>query len=465
MRVVKLASAVGGSALMLCVLASVSAAQVTARQRAPIIRVYSENGAYVLETTSYVSPAIEVSENAYVFAVAMDLSGVIQVLHPDFPGISVRMLAHKDLRLPNFFAGFTQPSPGDPAYSSVAYSGYNGYDSGCPDSRGTVIALASRAPFNFDLIEAGGDWNISKIRLLIENRSPRVAAEALAMYLGAKGEPIGRDYMRFAGGRSYYYANSDYNSYSPYYSYSACDPYYGYGFASLRQALFFSQIQLLRRRGQSARIVGFDLCGTPIVVPSGPFVAGRFPVTKPPKGKGDTTSFPRARFPGQPMPRHPSQSAAEAAPLGVFPVSRSSLPQMGDVTIQSPRGRHTEPLQVFEGHRSQPGSVQVPQRHIPVDRAMPYTLSGTTGTEPPRAYRPEQPGTMTVPQGRVPVERTKPYSVPAATGTQPVRDYRPEPRVEAPTPTRVPERAIASPPPAPVVHERPAAPPPPPPRA
>jgi hypothetical protein len=428
MRAAELAWAAGTSAFLLSVLASASTAQGTPRQRAPIIRVYSQNGSYVLETTKYVSPAIEVSENAYVFAVAMDLSGVIQVLHPDFPGISVRMLAHKELRLPNFFAGFTQPSPGDPAYSSAGYSGYDGYDSEYPDSRGTVIALASRAPFNFELIEAGGDWNISKLRQLIENRSPRAAAQALASYLGAKGEPIGHDFIRFAGGRNYYYANNAYNSYSPYdYSYYGCDPYFGYGFAPLRQAQIFSRFNFLRQRGQSARIVGFDLCGIPIVVPSGPFVGGPFPVAKPPRGRGDTTFFPRARFPDRATPRHPTQSAVNAAPLGVFPVSRSGLPQMGDVTIKAPRGRRSEPHQVFEGYGSQPGTMSAAQGHIPVDRAVPYTH-------------------------------------PAAIGAQPVHEYRPEPRVEAPPPTRVPERPRESPPPTPVVHERPSSPPPPPPR-
>ena len=96
-----LVSAAGSSALLMCMLASASTAQEPSRQRAPVVRIYSQNGGVA---SSYVTPAIEVSENAYVFAVMMDLDGHIQVLHPDFPGISVRVRAQKQLYLPNFFA-------------------------------------------------------------------------------------------------------------------------------------------------------------------------------------------------------------------------------------------------------------------------------------------------------------------------------------------------------------------------
>ena len=421
MRTAKFAAVMGASAFFLCAHVSTSGAQERARQRAPIIRVYSSNGSYVLETTSYVTPVIQVSENAFVFAVSMDLDGQIQVLHPDFPGIAVRMLAHREIKLPNFFAGFAQQR-GSGDYSASSYAGYNAYDDGYPDSRGTVIALASRAPFNLERIESGGDWNMSAIRQLIENRTPQMAAQSLANYLGAKGEPIGRDFLRFAGGRSY-------NSYYAYSPYSACDSYYGYGFGQIRQAQIFSEINYFRRRGQAARIVGFDLCGIPIVVPAGTsFVGGRLPLPRHPHNPGDTTVFPKGRFPVEGVPHHPPRSSAMAAPEGVFPLPRSNLPQMGDVTITAPRG-----------HRAEPG----------------LNLHGY-GTQP-----------MSIPQGRIPIERvTTPRTEPAATGSQPVRDYRPEPLVAAPPPARVPDRPRESPPPpAPVIHERPSTPPPPPPRA
>lgn len=426
MRATKLATAMGTAALLLCALVSASGAQEKARQRAPIIRVYSSNGSYALQTTSYVTPVIEVSENAYVFAVSMDVDGHIQVLHPDFPGISVRMLAHKQLKLPNFFAGFAQPNAGHGYYSSAGYPGYANYDDGYIDSRGTVIALASRAPFNLELIESDGDWNISTIRRLIEGRSPQSAAQALARYLGAKGEPIGRDFMRFAGGRNY---NSGYGY--AYGAYSSCD-LYGFSYAPNLAARIFqanTTVAMLRERGLRATI-GYDVCGFPFVISRPSSLAGGFPGTRPPRSQGDTTVFPKSRLPHGFPRRPPTGSGVSAAPLGIFPLpQRAGLPQIGDVTITAPTGRRSEPGQIIQG------------------------------------YRP-QPGTMSTPHGRIPIERvTAPRAEPtAATGVQPVREYRPEPRSAAPPPARVPDAPRqAPPPPAPVVHERPSAPPPPPP--
>ena len=104
---------------MLCALGSVAAGQQKARERAPLIRVYSANGVDLVSTSTYIEPRIELSENAYVFAVEMDLDGQIQVLHPEFPGLSVKISSHTQLRLPNFFAGFNQGSA-----SGVYNAGY-----------------------------------------------------------------------------------------------------------------------------------------------------------------------------------------------------------------------------------------------------------------------------------------------------------------------------------------------------
>src|SRR5690348_14644391 len=196
MRAMKLGIGLGALFLLLGLAPTGSQAQAS-RRGPPIIRIYSDNGVDNVGTTSYITPRIELSENAYVFAVEMDMDGQIQVLHPDFPGLSVRISANKSLQLPNFFAGFNSSRYGGTAYDAS----YSGYGNGVDDSRGTVIALASRAPFNLEKIESNGDWDISAIRRLMENRSPLSAAAALAQYLGQPGEPIGRDYLRFDGNR------------------------------------------------------------------------------------------------------------------------------------------------------------------------------------------------------------------------------------------------------------------------
>ena len=414
MRAKGIATATGSSALLLCLLASASFAQERSRQRAPSIRVYSENGAGVV--SSYVRPAIHVSEDAYVFAVMMDLDGHIQVLHPDFPGISVRVRSQKLLHLPNFFAGFNGQTYGR-GYSLANYDRYSGdrYSSGADDIRGTVIALASRVPFNLERIEADGDWNMSAIRRLIEHRSPELAAQSLARYLGAKGEPIGRDFMRFAGQRQSYYAYSD----LAYCGLGGAG--YGYPSSALSRADAFARIGLFRSMGLQPVIVGYDGCGLPVTIVA-PFTPGggvRPPVTRPPR---DTTVFPKSHFP-QAIGRRPP------VPEGVFPLAeRAELPQIRDVTITAPGGRRAEPREILEQFRPQPGVSSMPERaRTPVDHTIPARAE------------------------------------PTATGMRPV--YRPEPRVIAPSePARAPERA-REPAPAPVVHERPAQPSAPPPRA
>ena len=420
MRANGLATTAGSSALLLCLLASAASAQERASKRAPIIRVFSENGAGVV--SSYVRPAIHVSEDSYVFAVMMDLDGHIQVLHPDFPGISVRVRSQKQLRLPNFFAGFN---------SSNSRGRYTmaGYSDTPDDIRGTVIALASRVPFNLDLIEADGDWNMSAIRRLVENRSPEAAAQALARYLGAKGEPIGRDFMRFAGQRQGYYAYSSYDCGYGGYGYNT------YGYRSVGSGLFrsFARFAELRAMGLQPVVVGYDGCGEPLIVTVPLRRGGGFHPPPPVRPPGDTTVFPKSHF--------PKGIARRPTPEGIFPLpdraeqvqraqlgQRPDLPQIRDVTITAPRGRRVEPREILQGYRPQPGVTSIPERGPrPVDRAIPSR------------------------------------SEPAATGMRPV--YRPEPRVTAPSePARRPEREPA-PAPAPVVHERPAAPSSPPPRA
>jgi hypothetical protein len=421
MKTTKLA-AICSSAFLLCILASTIGAQGNSNRRPPAIRVYSTNGSYALETTSYVTPVIEVGENAYVFAVAEDADGQIQVLHPDFPGISVRMVAHKAVNLPNFFTGFS--TAGRSSYLPVMYAGDVAYDDGFQDSRGTVIALASRAPFNLERIESGGDWNMSAIRQLIENRSPSMAAQALANYLGAKGEPIGRDYLRFYNGRRHSYYALD--------AYSQCDLYYGYAFAptlAFNRFRAFARISTLRRNGQ-VRILGYDLCGTPIVAYTPSTVIGQSFGHRPVL---DSTRL-RPRLPRDRTGRpHPGQSTSTSAAEGVFPLSRRpNLPQIGDVTITAPRGRRSEPGQVLQGYRSQPGITEAPRR-VPVERV-------TTPRMDP-----------------VPTAGQQPQRDPS------FRELRPEPQTASPPPARAPDPPRQSPPPAPVVHERPPTPAPPPP--
>ncbi len=416
-RVARVAAMAGIAGLLLItLLASPSAAQSRAGQGPPIVRVYSQNGPGV--ASNYVTPAIEVSEDAYVFAVSLDLDGQIQVLHPDFPGISVRIAKRRELRLPNFFTGFSTSSEGG-AYSPARYPGSESYADN--DSRGTIIAIASREPFALDRVESDGDWNMLAIRRLIEHRSPISAAQELATYLGARGEPIGRDYMRFASVRHYYYASEAlYN----------CDLFYG-GYSStwaFSRLAVLDRVARLNQAGQNARIVGYDFCGMPIVA-YGPSRSAVGPGV-PPRHAADGI------LAGHNVPRTLPRSAPEAgtsprdATLRYAPITRrAEPPPMGDVTIVPPNDRRRDPGEILIDLRNVGRAGGVSEHRMPVDRGA-TTPSETTviGTQPVGEY-------------------SRPV----------IREAPPAPRSD-PAPARVPDRS--PPPPAPTVRERPSSPPP-----
>ena len=392
MRGSRAGSVFGVAALVAGALASSSLAAQSSSRGAPNVRVYSRSGVGVV--SNYVEPAITVSENAYVFAVSLDLDGQIQVLQPDFPGISVRIASGRELRLPNFFAGFTNGRTGvGTAYGrNVGDYRSMGYAADQNDTRGTVIALASRAPFNLDRIASSGDWNISAIRGLIEYRSPAAAAQALASYLGARGEPIGRDYMRFAGGRQSNYASSYLG-----------DEYACYPSSSIYALSVVSRINTLRAAGERVRIVGYDYCGMPIVV-WGPSGHGRVfqPADPLPIDTGDS----RNRLGHGAPPRSGHKPPSSSAALGFFPPPRHATPpQVGDVTVTAPapprRGRDPRDV-LMELQNQRNGSAFPDGDRIPRGSAPPRTSTAAIGVEPAQNFN--RPVLRAAP----PVQRTEP---------------------------------------------------------
>jgi hypothetical protein len=368
--------------------------------------------------SNYVEPAIEVSENAYVFAVALDLDGQIQVLHPDFPGISLRIRENKELRLPNFFAGFYDGRTAslNSYNTAVRFSDFAGDEN---DTRGTVIALASRVPFNLDRIESGGDWNISAIRRLIEYRSPASAAQALASYLGVNGEPIGRDYMRYSSSRQNYYASRYLDDVYP------CSPY-----ASSLALSVMSRVAQLRAGGQSVGIVGYDYCGVPIVF-YGPSGVGRG--VRPPNQMPRDTGDSRNRLGHPAPPRSGNNPKNTSAALGYFPTPRrASAPQVGDVTITAPtpprRGR--DPRDVLIELQNQAGRTVSPygDRVLRENPAPPRGSGAAMGAEPVRSFNAPVLRASSPP----PPPREPPSSPPPSASPAPAPPRSAEPRTAPP---------------------------------
>jgi hypothetical protein len=369
---VKLGAVLGLGAI--AITASTMAAQT---QRAP--RISISTGSYA---SNYIEPRINLSEDAYMLVISVDLDRTVRVLHPELPGITVRMNAQRNLHLPRFFAGFveTQRNTTSP-YGNYASSSFS-YDPGYSDTRGTIIALASRRPFNLDAVVANGDWDMSAFEWIIRDRDPQSAATALAQHLGARGEPIGRDFYRFAGrGHNY---TSLYNA-----SYYGCNPNYttlayypGYpGINSFRAGQ-------LQQAGYNVRFIGVDACGFPrytvdqqslVTRPTRPPAVGAFPPSRRPNStpsrnpasgspapngtvgtSTQSTGFPEARV----IPRTvPSDRTADRQ----FPSDRAQQPARGSFPERT-RPTPAEPRERAEPAKSSPP----PERPRPVER-QPHT--------------------------------------------------------------------------------------------
>ena len=371
-----------GAVLGLCAVATTASSLAAQSQRdaARAPRISISTGSYA---SSYIEPRISLSEDAYMLVISVDLDKTVRVLHPELPGITVRMNARRNLHLPRFFAGFgeTQRNVGSP-YRTYASSSFS-YNPGYSDTRGTIIALASRRPFNLDAVVANGDWDMAAFEWIIRGRDPQSAATALAQHLGARGEPIGRDFYRFAGrGHNY---TSLYNA-----SYYGCNPNYttlGYfpGYPGINS---FRAGQL-EQAGYKVRFIGVDACGFPryavdpqslVTTPARPPAAGAFPPSRRPSGVP-------LRNPGRGSPV-PDGSTGTSTQSSGFPQGRVipiTPPPDRTADRQFPSGRAQQPARGSFPERTRPAPPQPrerseparssppPERPRPVERAQPHS--------------------------------------------------------------------------------------------
>jgi hypothetical protein len=351
------------------------------RSRAPVINLSVPLGNSV--ASNYIEPMIRLSEDAYVFAISVDVDSKIQVLHPDFPGLSVKMTSRRQLHLPSFFAGYGQNSRSmGSGYSGYASSYYDGYDPGFSDARGTVIALASHKPFNLDAVTSGGEWDFAAIRRLVNGRDPQSVASALARYIGAKGEPIGRDIYRFAGAQHNYYSSAYYE----------CSTYgrsgYAHPFAQWRVDSF--RAAQLRAAGFAVRFLGTDACGEPryaVYSQQGtPTPIGRPPATG---------AFPRSRVPTV-RPRNPARDEIIAGRMSEKTALRGRNRNQ-DVYTNPPPGRTRDPQSGVDRGNPRAATGAFPERRRP-ERPAPST----------RVDNPERRAAPAPAPTRAPIERGRP---------------------------------------------------------
>ena len=434
MRVTRPGLALGSAMIPGLLVAGVADAQ-SASRKAPRINLNTALGGAV--ATNYIEPSVTLSEDAYVFVISVDVDRNIQILHPTDIDLSIKMVAKRQLQLPRFFAGFG----GGDLYSTrsgMGYASYDAYGSGYSDTRGTMIALASRTPFNLAAISSGGDWDLVSLRRLVDDREPYAAASLLAKYLGAPGEPIGRDVHRFAGARHFY--NTFYNN-AAYYDCGLYSGALGYarGFRSGYAISFFRAAQLAEA-GYVVRFRGYDACGQPRFDVYPTTLVGTPPGRPPAVG-----AFPAGRLPST-APRNPTreQSASGRQVVGSRP-TRGGYTD-GDNAPAMPT-RISEPRPVPERFHPQPVGGTVSERPR-VSESNPAPRGGTIQSErpsPPRESPPPPPERMSVPRPipeRVsqPVytpERTEPRHVPERSSPPP--PPRSEPSVERVRPTPAPD--------------------------
>lgn len=343
----RLQTTIGLAGMSLAMLATLAQAQ---DGRAP--RIYVSSGLGSSVASSYVEPSVSLSEDAYVFAISVDVDRNVRILHPEFPGLAVKMNATRDLHLPKFFTGYGERDREMNARrGGYVSSYYNGYDAGYSDSRGTVIALASRRPFDFDVVTTNGDWNLETVRRLVSGRDPQSAASVLAQRLGAHGEEIGWDVYRFAG---------ESRTYSTLYNTGAyqCSPYYG----ALGYSRGLSQFRTaqLRRAGYRVTFIGIDACGEPRYA-----VQSRNLVSNPGQRPPARGAFPRPTTPTQQVPRNPARTRprasepAEPSPSG-RPTRRYAEP--AQVAPRNVPSRERERNPAATGRRPQAARGSFPER-------------------------------------------------------------------------------------------------------
>lgn len=376
MRVARLYSAFGLVVLSLHALAGAAQAQYD-DERAPRIYVSTPMGTSV--GTSYVEPLISLSEDAYVFAISVDVDRNIRVLHPELPGISVRMNSQRDLHLPNFFAGYgdrrRETGFRNRGYASTSY---DGYDAGYTDSRGTVIALASRRPFDLDEVTRDGDWDLAAVSRLIGNRDPQSAASALARTIGARGEPIGRGLYRFAGAARFYSTLYNTASYQ-------CNPYYGaFGYSS---GISYFRASQLRQAGYLVRFIGVDVCGQPRFA-----VHSQGVVPNPGQRPPASGAFPRSRIPVV-VPRNPTRGRTVSEDANGANAGASDRYVERMMPRTSPRNPVAERRPGVDRPRSQPARGSFPERArtVPVQPRSPAAEPVRHAPPPERVQRAERP--------------------------------------------------------------------------
>jgi hypothetical protein len=349
---------------------------------APRIRIVIPPATYA--STRFVDASFHVSEDAYVFVVAVDLDGQLRVVYPEAPDQTGFAARSTPMRLTRFFGGFGGPRTGAWSRYEARYS---------PMQRispfgggGVLLAIASDRPLQYDrLIGGDGDWDEQQLAQIVFDQSLPGAAHALGRALVLTGQEYNTDYTTFAGRRSLggytTLASSSYDGCSFSYGYSSFDSFgYGGGFPSYESVPATRFVGFFRQGGQTyARYANVGPCSRPVYhdVP----VATPVP-TRPDTTKHDSSATQRPRrFPD--APRFPSVTAenGDGAPRRLSPPDAHGTARERPVIASGLRFRPPEQVPSDAGalsRRMSPrGFSDSPARRVPVSSDGPVMRRAT----------------------------------------------------------------------------------------
>jgi hypothetical protein len=146
-------------------------------------------------STNYVDAGFQVSEDAYVMIVAVDLDRRVRVVFPEAPDESGYVTAHSSKRITRFFAGF---GPISRRYANFSLATQPITRNG---GGGILLAIASNRPLQLGgLADGEGDFNEESIARLVFNASAPSAAYSLGRAVTRSGQQFNTDYSSFGGG-------------------------------------------------------------------------------------------------------------------------------------------------------------------------------------------------------------------------------------------------------------------------
>ena len=313
---------------------------------APRIRLIVPPAALAMDR--YVEASFNLSADAYVLVVAVDLDRRIRVLYPESPDESGFAARTSQNRLTRFFAGFGGGSAN--GYGTYL-ARYEATQRITPfDGGGVLLAVASDRPLQLDrLVGPDGEWSEEALSRLVYEQNLSGAAHAVGRAVVLTGQDYNADYRTFSGGRSfgaYSYAARSLDGCSFASGISRNNPLAdvydswfrgsNYAGSAVRFLGYFQRDGRTFARYLQGGCAGTSYYDVPVVSP--------LPIP-PDSARPDTSVQRKRRFPGaRQFPSVASDSGGRMVPVRLSPSGARDIGRDRPVIASGIRFRHAEEL-------------------------------------------------------------------------------------------------------------------------